>query len=448
MEETIEYLEQCSPRSSSKSSLNSMPIWKSFSQHLPGHLQNISSQCKTWKKIYRRKQIESCLSKITLVGFSEQKDIFGLIKVSPVSSGFCIGSSNWVINSGFEKIAYVSGSSTLTTHPRPMDQGPLRNADCLILTALTQTPTQNPDPMIVEFCKTVIDTTKSGGNVLVPCYPAGIVYDLIECLAGQMEINSLSTVPMYFVSPVANSSLAYANIMAEWLSGNKQNRVYLPEEPFPHGNLVKCGRLKSFKNLYDENFSSEYRQPCVMFAGHPSLRFGEVIHFIELWGNNSNNTIVFTEPSFPYLDALSPFQPLQMRAVHCPIDTSLNFSQAKKLVRDLKPGFIAVPKSYTSPPSTASQRTDLQLDVDMPLYAFSRYECLELPLNNKFDRITIDPALAVKLQPVEVKPGVSLATVTGKLRVTNNKYHLSSDVEDSDVRPSKRQRKRKEASPA
>ena len=80
---------------------------------------------------------------------------------------------------GFEKIAYVSGSSTLTTHPSSLDQSPLRNTDCLIMTALTQTPTQNPDPMIVEFCKTVIETAKSGGNVLVPCYPAGIVYDLI-----------------------------------------------------------------------------------------------------------------------------------------------------------------------------------------------------------------------------------------------------------------------------
>ena len=139
-----------------------------------------------------------------------------------------------------------------------------------------------------------------------------------------MEINGLVSVPMYFVSPVADSSLAYANIvsstqnlsfksqtirldqmkkknffffilqMAEWLSTSKQNRVYLPEEPFPHGQLVKCGRLKSFKNLHDEAFSAEYRQPCVMFAGHPSLRFGEVIHFIELWGNNPNNTIVFT----------------------------------------------------------------------------------------------------------------------------------------------------------
>ena len=29
----------------------------------------------------------------------------------------------------------------------------------------------------------------------------------------------------------------------------------------------------------------------------------------------------FPEPSFPYLDALAPFQPLMMKAVHCPIDT-------------------------------------------------------------------------------------------------------------------------------
>lgn len=47
-------------------------------------------------------------------------------------------------------------------------QTPLRNLDCLILTALTQTPTHNPDPMIGEFCRTVVDTTRqvSGAEVL------------------------------------------------------------------------------------------------------------------------------------------------------------------------------------------------------------------------------------------------------------------------------------------
>ena len=69
------------------------------------------------------------------------------------------------------------------------------------------------------------------------------------------------------------------------------------------------------------------RQPCVVFCGHPSLRFGDVVHFIEMWGSNSNNLIIFTEPSFNHLEALAPFQPLQMKSVSCPIDTSLNFTQ-------------------------------------------------------------------------------------------------------------------------
>jgi integrator complex subunit 9 len=76
----------------------------------------------------------------------------------------------------------------------------------------------------------------------------------------QMEVHGLSTTPLFFLSPVADSSLAYANIMAEWLSTAKQSKVYIPEEPFIHGHLARSGRLKSFRSLHDENFSNDYRQ--------------------------------------------------------------------------------------------------------------------------------------------------------------------------------------------
>lgn len=77
--------------------------------------------------------------------------------------------------SDYEKIVYVSGSSTLTTHPRyfivcivrtictrlltnivfrPIDQTSLKNADVLILTGLTQTPAANPDAMLGDLCMT------------------------------------------------------------------------------------------------------------------------------------------------------------------------------------------------------------------------------------------------------------------------------------------------------
>merc|ERR1712165_287157 len=143
MEETIEFIER-----SSSDSRKSKSAWKDVpKEFLPPPL-NDAINPRSWKTIYSRAQMETSLSKVTLVGFSEKKDIFGLLTVSPISSGYCIGSSNWLITSGYEKIAYVSGSSSLTTHPRPMDQSPLRNLDCMILTALTQAPTLSPDPMI------------------------------------------------------------------------------------------------------------------------------------------------------------------------------------------------------------------------------------------------------------------------------------------------------------
>ena len=39
----------------------------------------------------------------------------------------------------------------------------------------------------------------------------------------------------------------------------------------------------------------------MVFTGHPSLRFGDVVHFIEMWGSSNANTIIFTGIHFPFL---------------------------------------------------------------------------------------------------------------------------------------------------
>jgi len=75
------------------------------------------------------------------------------------------------------------------------------------------------------------------------------------------------------------------------LSNNKQRKVYIPEDPFPHAQLVKDGRLRHCKALHA---IPELRQPCVLFCGHPSLRFGDITHLLETWGPNANNSIIFT----------------------------------------------------------------------------------------------------------------------------------------------------------
>ncbi|GFO12839.1 integrator complex subunit 9, partial [Plakobranchus ocellatus] len=282
---------------------------------------------RQWKKLYTQHDVDSALAKVKLVGFSEKLDIFGALTITPTSSGYCIGSCNWIINSKFEKICYVAGTSTLTTHPRPVDQTPLKNADILILSCLTQTPLSLPDSMIGEFCINAAVTVKNGGNVLVPCYASG---------------------------------------------------------------LLSKGRLKNFSSIHT-GLTTDFHTPCIMFAGHPSLRMGDIVHLIELWGNSSANTIIFTEPDFPHLDALAPFLPVAMRVCYCPIDTSLNFSQANKLIRELRPLHLVVSETYTRPPVLEPMRNDLTIEFEPSPLTYKQGEIVSLPVKRQYETVHMQP---------------------------------------------------------
>ncbi|XP_067150547.1 integrator complex subunit 9 isoform X2 [Apteryx mantelli] len=389
MEELVNSIERV-PKAQSAS------MWKNkeVQRLLPAPLKD-AVEVSMWRKCYTMPEVNAALSKIQMVGYSQKIELFGAVQVTPLSSGYALGSSNWIIQSHYEKVSYVSGSSLLTTHPQPMDQASLKNSDVLILTGLTQIPTANPDGMVGEFCSNLAMTVRNGGNVLVPCYPSGVIYDLLECLYQYIDSAGLSNVPFYFISPVANSSLEFSQIFAEWLCHNKQTKVYLPEPPFPHAELIQTNKLKHYPSIHGD-FSNDFKQPCVVFTGHPSLRFGDVVHFMELWGKSSLNTVIFTEPDFSYLDALAPYQPLAMKCVYCPIDTRLNFIQVSKLLKEVQPLHVVCPEQYTQPPPTQSHRTDLMIDCQPPPMSYRRAEVLTLPYKRRYEKIEIMPELPPK----------------------------------------------------
>lgn len=425
MEEIVEYLEKI-PK------LNRSSAWKdpSLSKFLSLNLQEVLPTARSWKQCFSASSIQDAIRRVDIVAFNESKEVFGGLRVTAISSGYCIGSSNWIIQTACEKIVYLSASSTLTTHPKPMEQVPLKSSDILILSCLTQTPLSNPDSMIGDFCINAAMTLKNGGNVLVPCYPSGVIYDLFECLSGHLDSCGLSSVPMYFISPIANSSLAYSNIYAEWLSVVKQSKIYLPEAPFPHSELVKTNRLRHFSSISD-GFYNEMRIPCVVFTGHPSLRFGDVVHFMGLWSKSPQNTIIFTVPDFSFTEALAPYQPVSMKICHCPIDTSLSFAQANKLIRDLNPRHLIVPNQYTVPPLLHPQRSDLTIDSDLSPIVCYKNDVLKLPMERKYQQIEMVPELANMVTPQEVSPGIGVSLVTGCLTTKDSKYvmQVPSDKE-------------------
>lgn len=410
---------------------------------LPASLSDVwNKDLPSWRQCYNENELSRALSRVHVVGYAERISIFGSLTVTAYSSGYTLGSSNWCIESNYEKIVYMSSSSDLTTHPQPMDVSPLRNSDALIFTGLGRPFMNNPGGMLNEFCNCLAATLKSGGNVLVPCYPSGLVYDLLECLLTFMEQSGLNSIPIYFISPVAKDCLAFSQVFSEWLHPNKQNKVYLPEPPFAHDELINMGRLKVFSSVHD-GLSSSFKKPCVVLTGHPSLRFGDSVHFLEMWKNSPNNSVIFVEPEFPYLEALSPFQPVQMKAFHFEIDTRLNFTSASIILNDLNAKNVIVPPSYVNPPLLQPHRNDLCLQLRNPPIVLERKSVLKLDVKRKYERVTLTSDLATTLLPAEVKPGTMLAALSGELHVKNNEHSLK--VVSKPI-PGSRKRKFQEAS--
>lgn len=79
------------------------------------------------------------------------------------------------------------------------------------------------------------------------------------------------------------------------LCDSKASRVYRAEWPFHHGVLVGDGRLQVFPDT-GAAFMAAFQTPCVVFADHPSLRFGAAAHFMEMWRGNPDNMVILTEP--------------------------------------------------------------------------------------------------------------------------------------------------------
>ena len=409
------YIEQC-PTRRSEVDMNS----------IPSHVHPIFKQKDQIRQVYNRDVIDSCFAKITPVRYNEQVDLFGLVDCVPLPAGSSIGSANWIIKAGDYKISYVSSSSKLTNHTLPMEVMSLANPDVLLLSNLSLNPMYFPDSTLSEVCNVVISTVKSGGNVLIPCHSTGVILDLIEWLIQNLNKNLLSDVPIIIVSPVADAALAHPDIYGEWLNDAKQAKLYIPELPFQHSQLIKSKRIHHFSNVAD-GMREVYKTPCIVFAGHPSLRCGDAVLLLEKWRDDAHNAVILIEPEFSFATTLAPFLPMSMKSYFCPIDPSINYSQASKLIKDIRPKTVVTSPTYFRAPVSNPNRTDLVLVSDVPVVELGVGETanLQQPQTSINVELSLEQLDQLNMQPLKTTEGYQLVShISGVLKARDNKPSL------------------------
>ena len=126
-----------------------------------------------------------------------------------------------------------------------------------------------------------------------------------------------------------------------------------------------------------------FKEPCIVFAGHPSLRFGDAVHLLHLWKDNAKNCIIITgmparplsvvllkeskwgsksiwsfvaawnnpvscsvDGSYDVTALLAPFHPFNIVVEVAPVDPRLTFAEAYSLLRETQPKSVALPSCY------------------------------------------------------------------------------------------------------
>ncbi|KAG2387221.1 hypothetical protein C9374_001553 [Naegleria lovaniensis] len=524
------------------------------------------------KYIYSDEDILKVVESMKSVSYQERIAVFGgVFQIAALSSGYSLGYCNWVIQTEYEKIFYMSHSSrsgAQVRHPSELDlslvspqftsttgssngsvssvvqttsgSGSMMNLVMIVSNVCPKseknlyyfeqsyqqlaatigggTPTTSksqyaidtenikivkpichyfPEATLNDFCRIIGKTIESGGDVLIPCHTTGLVYDLIDFLSTYFNSVHLGNTLIYLVSPVADHSIQYANISAEWLCDSKMDKTISAESPFLHTNLLQNKSLMifdsvnaKFMQVYQQNRSSH---PCVIFAGHPSLRMGDILQLIPIFQRNTNNALMYIEPEYSFFDAIRPFIPKSpnqpsMKFIHCPIDLRLKNNDLVHIVKQLVPQHliltnVAIDIEPQQIQKNVSPNTELIGALNGYQTLSTLLNCLDIRIISKFvtekihiistpgssakfdidgddilsikkhhmkrkyELATISSELAKTIFPKSVK-GVYVSRVSASLTSKNGKHLLdvppTEDLSDSTTEESSKKKRKQE----
>ena len=192
----------------------------------------------------------------------------------------------------------------------------------ILLPCLTLKSSSN-ELAIRTVIQTLEQTISRGGSILFP-----ISFDLGNCIQ-LLEVVSAWVLkyekecPIFLVGSKASSCLQYASIAVDSVQRKRQDMAVTGQPVFPFQDLIKKGHAHVFlhaMDLFDQTSSSQFHftpllsHSCIVFASHPSLRFGDALLLLPMFAANEAHAIILTDSNFP-----SPFVPFVNSSFLCTI---------------------------------------------------------------------------------------------------------------------------------
>ncbi|CAA2980364.1 Hypothetical predicted protein [Olea europaea subsp. europaea] len=442
------------------------PQWMKWEELelLPSELKEIAlgkdgSELAGWMSLYSAADVKDCMQKIQSLKYAEEVFYNGTLIIKAFASGLEIGTCNWSIICPKGSIAYLSSSVLTSATAMCLDYTSLQRNDVIIYADFTPCHASNKssddnngpstaDPNLsvgnvdweaiaddyqemekLDFiCSCSMDSIKAGGSVLIPVGRIGMVLQLLERIALCLESQNLKF-PIFIVSSVAEELMAYTNVIPEWLNKQRQDRLYSGQQLFNHVKLLNDKRLQLFPAIHSLKLLTNWKEPCIVFCPHWSLRLGPVVHLLRRWCRDENSILVMEEGVDSNL-ALLPFRPMKMKVLQCSFLSGIELQFSQHLLKTLQPRHVLFPEKLR-------QHVDLPKNLFSSSY-YSEDETLNVPNLEENSELDIAVDLALQLHYTTLKQeNIRVARLKGELALEQGKYRLllgNDQVVSSQVR--------------
>ncbi|ANQ07906.1 Uncharacterized protein PCOAH_00022580 [Plasmodium coatneyi] len=327
------------------------------------------------------------------ISFQQDDEV---ICITPYSSGYSLGSCNFVVKTDLMNLCIINKSSyNVKRHPSPLDLSCLEKADFVLFTAYSKgdtsteglsqrgnapsggdpkgeaqnrtvasedPPSESPPSeghptertrekinMCVEknykdslnkICSIVLRTIKNKGCVLIPVDLHFLYFlELIELIGVVISKYLAKEEQVLIFTIIGNISnvIHQADLCAEWVEESRKkkcSKISNPQGPFSIEIMIKNNRLITGNDIND--VTKLFRYPCVCFVQDSSLRFFESSTLLEKWAMEENNSLLLIDPYYDPVSVLAPFH-IYLKKINvffCPISWDLNESDIWEIIKN------------------------------------------------------------------------------------------------------------------
>ncbi|KAI7904679.1 beta-lactamase-like protein [Cokeromyces recurvatus] len=415
---------------------------------------NMQLAIEGWRStIYTMEDVISCIEKIQPVRYTETLSLFSALNLVAYSSGYSLGSANWVLETSFKKIAFVSNSSIhMDLHPAPFNGDALKDVDIVVVSGLSQL-SQNElsfEKAKAKLCGHIARTIQTQHNVLLVTPSMGILFDLVGDieqhfkLLGNKEIgHERHQIPIYVVNPIADQSLKYANICGEWMNAERHDLLYLPQMPLRHGELMQTGAVQTITSIEASALlKKRIQEPCIVFTGDSAcIMKGPLFWFLNYWGQSELNTCIFIDPNTDrsFQDIIP--KGCKMNFIYLPLDTCLKLEDIPSILHthwernDTNSYHLLIPDME----GAELIKEEEEQNSSTKAYIYKPGDIINIELDRNWEKVSVSEKLAKTINPIimtnEDGSFSAWAPLHGSLHYYNNQLEIQPDLNVKDDGP-------------